>query len=123
MGKTIDADAAGPRGTRRAVRASATIGGVSALVAAVAGLCCVGPLTIAVLGVGGVVAAAGLKPYRLPLLVISFVLLGVALWQTYRPRVSTTGGSCPIVAGRVTRIGLWVAVAIWWTGVVLYLVA
>jgi hypothetical protein len=123
MGRSADVDSNARLGARRALRASAAVGGVSAFVAAVAGLCCVGPLAITVLGVGGVVAAAGLKPYRLPLLAVSFVLLAAALRQTYRPRMATSGGSCPIIAGRVTRIGLWIAVAVWWTALVLYFVA
>jgi hypothetical protein len=110
-------------GMRRAVRASAVAGGLSALVAGIAGLCCVGPLGIALLGVGGAVAAASLKPYRLPLLAVSFVLLTAAFWRTYRPRIVSTDVSCPIIAGRATRIGLWVAAVVWGTALVLYFVA
>ena len=72
------------------------LGGIaSAGAAALAGLCCLGPVSVAVLGVGGAVAAAGLKPYRLPLLLGSAVLIGGAFWGTFRSR-STTGDSCPV---------------------------
>jgi len=117
---SADAD---PIRERQTVGASAAAGAASALVAAFAGLCCIGPLAIAVLGVGGAVAAASLKPYRLPLLAVSFALLAVAAWRTYRPRRATTGRSCPIVVGRGTRVGLWVAAVVWWTALVLYFVS
>jgi MerT mercuric transport protein len=118
-----DAESGVPVATRRVVGASAAAGALSAVVAAVAGLCCVGPAVIAVLGVGGVVAAAGLKPYRAPLLALSFVLLAAAFWRTYRPRVAATGVSCRIAVGRATWIGLWVAAVVWWTALVLYFVS
>jgi hypothetical protein len=114
------ADGQSTIGARRAIHGSVVAGGLSALIAATAGLCCVGPLAIAVLGVGGAVAAAGLKPYRLPLLAVSFVLLATAIWRTLRPRATTTGGSCTLVVGRATRIGLWGAAIVWCAALVLY---
>jgi hypothetical protein len=104
------------------VQAGAAAGAASALVAAIAALCCVGPLAIAVLGVGGAVAAASLKPYRLSLLAVSFILLTAAFWRTYRPFRATTGESCSIVVGRATRIGLWTAAVVWCTALGLYFV-
>lgn len=120
---SADAGSATNVGARQVIRASAAAGALSALVAAIAGLCCVGPAVIAILGVGGVVAAAGLKPYRAPLLAVSFVLLATAFWRTYRPRVAGTGVSCLIAVGRATRIGLWIAAVVWWTALVLYFVS
>jgi MerT mercuric transport protein len=123
IGMSADAESVTPVRVRRAIGAGAAAGGLSAFVAAIAGLCCVGPLAIAVIGVSGAVAAASLKPYRLPLLAVSFLLLAAAFWRTYRPRMATTGGSCPIVVGRVTRVGLWVAALVWLIALVLYFLA
>ena len=52
-----------------------------------------------------------------PLLAIlltgSFVLLGLAFWATRRPRLSGDGAACPTRAGRVARLVLWIASAVW----------
>lgn len=113
-----------PAGVRSpwGVRGAAAAGVGTALVAGVASLCCAGPITVILLGAGGAVAAAGLAPYRLPLLMVSAVLLGVAFWQVYWRRNPATGAACSIAVGRATRIGLWVAAVAWWTALVLFVV-
>ena len=74
------------------VAGGAAVGGLAgALTAAIAGLCCAGPITIALLGAGGAVAAAGLAPYRLPLLVASAAARSHSVHVTGRPaRVSAS---------------------------------
>lgn len=72
--------------------AAASVG--SAASAALAALCCAGPATVALLGVGGAVAAAGLKPYRPLLLLGSLAVLGLGFWLSYRG-VSGPGRACP----------------------------
>lgn len=83
-----------------------------AITAAFSSLCCAGPLTVVLLGAGGAVAAAGLRPYRLPLLLASAALLALGCWRMFR---STTGGTvaCPARVGRWVR-GTLVAAAILW---------
>ena len=93
---------------------------VGALTAAIAGLCCAGPITIALLGAGGAVAAAGLAPYRLPLLLGSAGVLGIAYWRTYR-RVDAN--ACPTAVGRWITISLRVAVVAWIIAATLWLAA
>jgi hypothetical protein len=104
------------------VRGTASAGAATAFVAAIAGLCCAGPLTVALLGAGGAVAAAGIKPFRVPLLGASLALLIAAFWRAYAPRAKTAGAACPIAIGRATRIALWAAAFVWWGALLLYVV-
>ena len=109
MAPVIDAS---PR--EQLVTVGVGVGGLGgALAAAFAALCCVGPSAVALLGVGGAVAAAALGLYRPALLTGSLLLLGYGLWRTYGRRVTVGGVSCPIRVGRWARALLWVAVLIW----------
>jgi hypothetical protein len=93
---------------------SAAGGLTGSLAAAFAALCCVGPSTVALLGVGGAVAAATLGPYRLLLLFISLAVIGFGFWRAYwPPPISEDGAACPASAGRVVRGVLWFSAAIW----------
>ncbi len=98
----------------RPVPLGSLAGGVVAAVAsAAASLCCIGPLALTLLGVNGMILAAGIKPYRWYLLAISLALLAVAFWGAYRPKRSMNGSACPTRAGRVTRLVLWIATVVW----------
>ncbi len=105
------------------VRGTATAGAATAIVAAIAGLCCAGPLTVALLGAGGAVAAAGIKPFRVPLLAASLALLIAAFWRAYAMQSKPAGGACSIAIGRTTRIALWAAAVIWSGALLLYVVS
>src|SRR5216684_4155058 len=50
------------------------------------GLCCIGPWTVALLGVSGAVTMAKWQIYRLPILAGAGGLLVWAFWRTYRLR-------------------------------------
>ena len=96
------------------------IAGLGAAVAsAAASVCCLGPVAIAVLGVQGAILAAGIKPYRTPLLAGSLVLLALAFWGAYRRPAARPGRSvegapvCRVGARRRTRVVLWIAAAVW----------
>jgi mercuric ion transport protein len=103
------------------VAGGAAVGGLAgALTAAIAGLCCAGPITIMLLGAGGAVAAAGLAPYRLPLLLASAVVLSVGYWRAYRP---VNGAACATAVGRWIRISLRVAIVAWVIAATLWLAA
>ena len=93
----------------------------AALTAAAATLCCVGPAVVAIVGVGGAVAAAGLKPYRLLLILVSMALLGLGFWLTYEPRAVLGSGAvaCSTRAGRISRRIVWIAAAVWLAAVLL----
>lgn len=100
----------------------AALGGLaSASVAALAGLCCAGPVTVLLLGAGGAVAAAGLEPYRLPLLLISGVLIVAGYLRAYW--IKTEGPTCSIRVGRWIRTSLSIATAAWLLGAALWVIA
>jgi mercuric ion transport protein len=85
-----------------------TIGG--AVVAGIAAsACCLGPLVLAVLGVGGATFALELEPYRPWLLVLTGVLLGGSFYLTYRRPAGECGPEGTCVVPRAGRVFLWVA--------------
>lgn len=101
----------------------AAVGGLAAAVTATfASLCCIGPVTFFLLGAGGAVAAAGLAPFRLPLLLASGIMLGLGFWRTHRVP-STAGGACPPRVGRWIRVSLRIALVAWIAGAILWLAA
>ena len=59
---------------------SAFGGAAAAATSVAASLCCVGPLALTLLGVNGMILAAGIKPYRGYLLGASLLFLGLAFW-------------------------------------------
>lgn len=89
----------------------ASIGAV--ISAGFASVCCIGPLVLVGLGLGGAGLAAGLARYRSFFLAITAVFLGVAFYLTYKKReVTCADGSCELRSGSKTRKGfLWVVAA------------
>lgn len=82
--------------------------------ALVAGLaasaCCLGPLVLAIVGIGGAASALALEPYRPYLLVLTAAFLGLAFYLTYRRPASACGPgeACEMPkANRVGKILLW----------------
>jgi mercuric ion transport protein len=91
-----------------------SIGG-AVLAAFAASSCCLGPLLLAALGVGGAGATAALAAYRPFLLVGTAVLLAAGFYFTYRKPRLAEGDACGCEqprANRAGRIGLWVAAGI-----------
>lgn len=90
-----------------------TIGG--AIVAALAASsCCLGPILLAALGVGGAGAFAGIGAYRPYILAGTAALLAAGFYLSYRKPKAASGDACGCArpnkaASRVGRIGLWVA--------------
>lgn len=81
-------------------------GGVFAGLAA--SLCCIGPLLSLGLGLGSFAAAAWFAQWRPVLLAVTFLLLGLAWWLTYRrPKTDCADGACARPPGKVARISLW----------------
>ena len=78
--------------------------------AALASICCLGPLVLVGLGLGGAGFAAGLTQYRPYFLGLTAVLLGMAFYLTYRKReVACADGSCELRSGSKTmKRALWV---------------
>jgi len=79
----------------------------AAAVAFFSTLCCTGPAVAAVLGAGGVLAAARLEPYRPWLLGAAALMLAFGFWRAYRP--GRGGSECSIRTGRWIRRLLWVS--------------
>jgi len=82
--------------------------------ALVAGLtasaCCLGPLVLAIVGLGGAASALALAPYRPYLLVLTVGLLGLAFYLTYRRSASACGPGNACEMPRANRLGktlLW----------------
>lgn len=105
----------------------ATIGGaIAAAIAASA--CCVGPLILAVLGIGGAGFLVALEPYRPLFTAITIVLLGAGWILTWREQAGATvaetasrqvgvadGDDCGCAMPQANRTGrrmLWVATVI-----------
>ena len=109
------------RSPREWLTGGAAVGGLAgAVTAAIAGLSCAGPITIALLGASGAVAAAGLAPFRLPLLLLSAGVLGFGYWRTHRP---ANGAACPTGVGRWIRVSLRVAIVAWIVAATLWVMA
>lgn len=101
-----------------AVAAGAAVAGTGAAIgAAAAAACCVtpalSPVIVAVLGVGGAVALAGLKPYTPYLMGGSLLVLGYGFWVVYRRPAACAVEGTPPRARRWMRLVLWGAAAIW----------
>ncbi len=82
-------------------------GGIIAAI--VASLCCIGPVLVALIGVGSIGAFAVFESYRPYLIGITVILLGVAFYLVYKKReVKCEDGSCKIEdAGKWNRISVW----------------
>lgn len=81
-------------------------GGVFAGIAA--SLCCIGPLLSFTLGLGSFAASAWFAQWRPVLLGVTFVLLSVAWYLTYRrPGVDCEDGACARPPGKAAQISLW----------------
>ena len=91
----------------------ATLGG-SILAAITASLCCIGPLVAVALGAGGFAASAVFAKWRPVFLGVTFALLALAWYLTYRkPKAACEPGSVcatkPVV--KWNKIVLWFATA------------
>lgn len=98
----------------------ASLGG-SVLAAITASLCCVGPLVAVALGAGGFAASALFEKWRPVFLGVTFALLALAWFLTYRkPKAACEEGSACATnpVSKWNRVVLWLA-----TGVVLIMAA
>ena len=88
----------------------------SVIAAVAASICCIGPLAALTLGAGSLAAASGLEKWRPLFLGVTFVLLGVAWYLTYRrPKAEACTGGTACAARPGAKGGkavLWVATAL-----------
>lgn len=84
--------------------------------AIVASICCIGPLTLALLGLVGGALLLKLEPYRPFFLAATALFLGAAFHLTYRrprPEECAPESACALTASRETRrVVLWVVTII-----------
>lgn len=91
----------------------ATLGG-SILAAITASLCCIGPLVAVALGAGGFAASAVFEKWRPVFLGVTFALLALAWYLTYRkPKAACEPGSACATkpAAKWNKLVLWFATA------------
>ncbi len=83
------------------------------LSAGLASVCCVGPLALGALGLGGVGLAIGLEKYRPYFLAVTAIFLAVGFYQAYFRRGEIcSDGSCKVASGsNSVKRALWVLVA------------
>ncbi len=91
----------------------ATAGGAAGIsvVASFVGLCCIGPWSVALLGVSGAVTMARyafLRPY---VLAIAAIGLAWAFWRVYRVLPRCADRSCAARPSRFLKAALWLAAA------------
>lgn len=83
-----------------------------------ASLCCIGPLVLAVLGLGGAGLLVKFEPYRPHFAALTAALLGTGFYFSYRrPRRPAVAGrpDCACEEPRSSRVGkamLWLATAL-----------
>jgi len=84
----------------------------SVVAALIASVCCVGPLVLLVLGIGGAWVAnlTALEPYRPIFVIATLVLLGLAFRKLYLAAPACApGDACAVPAGRRRqRLLFWV---------------
>ncbi|MBI5477414.1 MAG: mercury transporter MerT [Deltaproteobacteria bacterium] len=83
------------------------------LSAFLASACCVGPLVLALLGLGGAGLLVKFEPYRPYFVALTFALLGAGFYFTYRrPRLASPACDCPAPrTNRAGRVMLWLSTA------------
>lgn len=73
--------------------------------------CCIGPSILAGLGVGSIGVFSSLERYRPLFILITFALIGMAFYFTYRKK-KTADACCEIKRNRIKKIILWVIAVI-----------
>lgn len=97
----------------------ATLGG-SVLAAITASLCCIGPLVAVALGAGGFAASALFEKWRPVFLGVTFALLALAWYLTYRkPKAACEEGS----ACATKPVAKWNKVVLWFATVFVLIAA
>ena len=80
-----------------------------------ASVCCIGPLLLAALGIGGAELLARFESYRPAFTAATFALLGVGFWLAYRKPKVIEGDACGCGYPKANRLGralLWIAAAV-----------
>lgn len=109
---------------------SAFFAGTGLLAAIAASACCVLPLALGAVGLGGawISSLAVVAPYRTPIRILAIVLLSLGFWLVYARRTpATEGAACPTLPSqRATKTLLWLGLFVmivvlsadWWVPLV-----
>jgi mercuric ion transport protein len=91
-----------------------SLGLVGAIISGfLASACCIGPLLVVFLGIGGAGALMQFEPYRWYFTVVMFLFIGLGFYLTYRKPKLADGEACCTVAGKMKqKIALWVATVV-----------
>ena len=103
---------------------SRTLSGLTVVGAVVSGflasVCCIGPLVLAMLGIGGAGLLARFEVYRPIFTAATLALLGAGFWLAYRKPKLVEGDGCGCEYPKASRVGralLWgatvVAIIFW----------
>lgn len=104
--------------TARATRSPGLSGltvGCAVLSGLLASACCLGPLLLAALGLGGAAFLARLDAYRQIFTLATFGLLTIGVWAAYRKPNVIEGDDCGCEypkASKHARVLLWVAAVV-----------
>lgn len=78
------------------------------IVAAIlASSCCIGPLILAGMGIGSISGFSTLKKYRPIFMLVTFILIGMAFYFTYRKK-NSEDACCKTKTNRVKKIAPWI---------------
>ena len=93
---------------------AATMAG-AVISAFLASACCIGPLVLALIGLGGTGLLIKLEPYRPYFTVATLAALGAGFWFTYRKPKLVEGDDCGCEHPKSNRLGkvlLWVVTVV-----------
>lgn len=93
---------------------AATMAG-AVISASLASACCIGPLVLALVGLGGAGLLIKLEPYRPHFTVATLLALGAGFWFTYRKPKLVEGDDCGCEHPKSNRLGkvlLWVVTVV-----------
>lgn len=94
--------------TETKVTSIASIGGV--ISAILASTCCILPVVVALLGIGSFGLAAVFETYRIPLVILTYLILGTGFYFSYRKPGCGPDEACAMPKSvKRTRIMLWAA--------------
>jgi hypothetical protein len=97
---------------KKIIASSGSAVGLS-MFASFVGLCCIGPWTVALLGVSGAVSMARWQPFRPYILSVAGTMLAWAFWRTYRlRRVCFAEGCAEKRPGMAMYFSLWLSVVL-----------
>lgn len=115
--KTDESAASALESLDEPVAASGVVAATGLLGAIAASSCCILPLALFSLGIGGawIGRLSALAPYQPVVAVLTLGVLGYGFWLVYRPKrksCATTAACARPLPNRLVKTGLWLATAL-----------